>query len=140
MDGFTKIENKFVDWLTSQVWLTGLDSRILFFIFRKTIAWGKESDKISLSQFQKQTLSSRQGVLDSLNRLETNKAIKVLKFGKGRISHYKLVNCSCKTSQPELTTHQAQTSQPQLTYKTKETIQKEFKQIIKNGKPVYVEL
>jgi phage replication O-like protein O len=132
---YTKISNDYIEWITSQVWLTGLDSRILLFIFRKTIGWNKEVDKISLSQFQKVTSSSRQGVLDAINRLEKHKAIVIHKCGKGKISQYQLVNCSCITSQVELTSRQARTSQPQLTYKrNKETIQNDFKKLIEGRK------
>ena len=126
MEGYTKISNKYLDWITSQPHLTGLDLKIVFFIFRKTISWNKLSDKISLTQFQKLTQFSRQGIINSLNKLEKRKIIMVLRYGKGRISHYKLVNCGCKTSQPEFTSVHAQTSQPRFTYKTKEHIQKDF--------------
>lgn len=116
---FTKVENTFLDWITSQSWLTSLDWRIVVFILRKTIGWNKEWDKISFSQFQK-LKCSRQGIQDSLERLEKHGVIQVERKGKGKINFYKLVKCSCVTSQVELT----RTSQAQLTYK----INKENKQ------------
>lgn len=135
MNGHTRIENSFLEWVTSKPELTSLDIRIMIFILRKTLGWNKDVDKISLTQFQEATRSSREGVLESLQRLEKMAAIIVYRSGRGRVSSYKLVNCSRITSQPELT----RTSQPELTHKrNKETKQKHFvRKLRKNGVPFY---
>ena len=137
MSGHTRIENSYLDWLTSKLELTSLDLRILLFVFRKTIGWGKVIDKISFGQFQKATGCSRPAVMESLYRLEKNGCLDIERKGKGRINSYKLVNYTYTTSKLELT----RSSKPQLTNKIKEiNIQKDFKRILRNGIPIYREI
>lgn len=121
MIGHTKLENSFLDWISTQVELSSLDLRCLFFIVRKTIGFRKEWDKISYTQFKKNTLASFQGIQNSLERLEKLAIIKINKQGRGKINSYKVLKCSCITTQVEL----SGSTQAQLSDKKK----KENKQI-----------
>ncbi len=137
MEGFSKINNEFLDWMTAQVWLSGLDSRILILIVRKTIGWNKNSDKISFRQIKKHTGASFQGIEDSLKRLQEHGAISVHRLGIGKPNIYKPLKCGCMTAQVQ----QSGTAQVQQSNKrNKETKQKGYKQIFKNGNPIYIEI
>ena len=90
MKGFTKVPNDFFKWLYDQN-LTGLELKIILFVFQKTIGWHKESDKISLSQFVVELKATRQGVIKAIKSL-VNKGTLVKTMGK--INSYRLVNAS----------------------------------------------
>lgn len=137
MKEYTKVENKFLDWISGQAWLTSLDIRILILMVRKTIGWNKEWDKLSFRKIQPVVKSSRQAIQDSLERLEKHNVIKAKRPGRGKMNSYKVVKCSCISGQVELT----RSGQVELTNKrNKETKQKEFKQIFRNGIPIYQEI
>jgi len=57
--------------------ITSYQNRILWCIWRKTIGWHKEKDKISLTQFQKATGLARWSVVRTLKELEDKKVIEV---------------------------------------------------------------
>jgi|GEM_PF-6482779 len=65
---FTKIPNDFLEILMSKA-VNNSESKILLYIARKTYGWQKESDKISLSQFQHKLVLSRPTLIDALHRL-----------------------------------------------------------------------
>ena len=136
MTGHTPIENTYLEWITSRADLTSLDLRIILHIFRQTIGWGKEQDKISIGQFEKATNCCRSSIIDSIYRLEKNGFILTNRQGKGKINFYKLVGYTVTTSRVETT----KTSRVDPTHKiNKETKQKDFKLFIKDGRPIYQE-
>ena len=61
---YTQIPNRFMDELLAT--LNNCELRVLLSIMRKTFGWNKERDRISLSQIQKMTGLSHQGVIDGL--------------------------------------------------------------------------
>jgi len=137
MTGHTSIENSYLEWLTSRVELTSLDLRILLFIFRKTIGWKKESDRISFGQIEKVTKCGHSSAIESVDRLEKNGFIKVTRPGKGKINSYQLVGYTVTTSM----LHPTGTSRAERTYKrNKENNKRGFKLILKNRTPIYMEL
>lgn len=138
MNGHTSIENSYLEWLTSRVELTSLDLRILLLIFRKTIGWKKEKDKISFGQMEKSTECGHSSVIESIDRLENKGYIKVFRPGRGKINSYQLVGYTVTTSM----LHPTGTSRAETTYKRKkETIQKGLvKRFRENGTPYYVEI
>ena len=50
-------------------YLSGSETKVLFFVMRKTFGWQKERDRISLTQFEKGTGLSRQSIINSLESL-----------------------------------------------------------------------
>ena len=90
MNGYTKVPNNFFKWLYDKN-LTGLEFKIVLFIFQKTIGWGKLSDKISLSQFETELKATRRGVTKALKQLGNSGT---LVRTKGFITSYKLGNAS----------------------------------------------
>ena len=103
MKGHTRIENHFLDWVSGQAQLTGLDIRLLLLLVRKTVGWGKEWDRMSFRNMQKILKCSRQAIQNSLKRLEKCRAIKVKRPGIGKSNFYKVVKCSCISGQAPLT-------------------------------------
>lgn len=85
-DGFTKIENKFLEQL-AKIRLSGEESQILLVIIRKTWGFRKEFDLISLSQFVDFTGINKQNCCRAISRLLSKKIITVIKKDKG-ISGY----------------------------------------------------
>jgi phage replication O-like protein O len=137
VNGHTNIENSYLEWLTSRAELTGLDLRILLVIFRKTIGWKKESDKISFGQIEKVTRCGHSSAIESIDRLEKNGFIKVTRPGKGKVNSYQLVGYTVTTSM----LHHTGTSRAEHTYKrNKENNKRGYKMILKNRIPVYREI
>jgi phage replication O-like protein O len=123
MNGHTNIENSYLEWLTSRAELTSLDLRILLFIFRKTIGWKKEIDRISFGQLKNSTKCGHSSVIESVNRLEKKGYIRVIRQGRGKINSYQLVGYTVTTSP----LHPTGTSRAEHTHKrNKETIQKDI--------------
>jgi phage replication O-like protein O len=55
--------------------MSGHESRVLWFLFRKTYGWNKKRDFISLSQWMEGTGLTKSHVVDTLNRLVKRKVI-----------------------------------------------------------------
>lgn len=141
---YTKIPNNYLEWLSCQN-LKGLDFRILLFVFRKTIGWNKESDKISISQFLDGLKASRRAIINSIERLVLCNAL-VRSREKGKTNTYRLVQSNALLLvQSEVLTSAlggkklVHGSAPTKD-NTKETKQKDFKQIIENGRVIYKEV
>ena len=136
-DGYTKIANQIIERLIATA-LTGSEWSLCMFVIRKTYGYKKKTDQISLSQFERECLLSRQTVINCLERLvKANMLVKV----QGKISIYgfqkdyeqwtvdnsrkdrylvKLVSTNSQVALP--TTSQAnytETSQANKTYKRK---------------------
>lgn len=83
--GFTQIPNELFEVLFSSD-LVGSEVKILIFISRKTYGFHKDSDQISLSQFQNKLGFSRQTVVDGLRKLRLVKLIRLVSKGKSRLA------------------------------------------------------
>ena len=135
MKGYTKVPNDFIKWLYDKD-LTGLEFRIVLFVFRKTVGWRKELDKISLTQFEKELKVTRRGITKAIKRLvDSDTLIKI----SGGINSYKVGNTSTldlgnkkvQGRESPFPSSQVQGREPQYTNKrNKETIQKDMKNII----------
>jgi phage replication O-like protein O len=134
MISYTKIPNDYLEWLYQQE-LESSDLRILLFIYRKTIGWGKESDKISISQFVTNTKIPRRTIIYSLERLVLSNAL-VVEKDKGRTNSYRLVQSKTLVlvqSNAQTSAIECQKLVPPIAhtiYTTKETIQKELDNIL----------
>lgn len=74
LPNYTQVPNIIMDqYLTI---LTGLELKILLIICRKTLGWHKLSDRISLSQLEKLTASSRSQIIESIKTLLEKNLIK----------------------------------------------------------------
>lgn len=128
MGGYTKIPNNFFKWLYS-LNLTGLEFKAILFVFQKTIGWNKESDKISLSQFEVELKATRQGVIKVIKSLVNGG---LLIKTKGKINTYRLVNASSlalvnqTTLASKLDDRKLVNGGLHTKDNTKETIQKDF--------------
>ena len=74
-DGHLKIANSIAEAL-AHTQLSGHESRVLWFLFRKTYGWSKKADVISLSQWMEGTGLSKSHVVDTLNRLVVRRIIR----------------------------------------------------------------
>ena len=77
-NGFTPIAHEIMEALM-KINLSPAESRVLWFIFRKTYGWGKKSDRIALSQFSKATGLKRQNVQRALKALSSKSMITVIR-------------------------------------------------------------
>ena len=141
---YTKIPNDYLEWLCTQN-LESSDFRVILFVFRKTIGWNKESDKISISQFMVGTNCCRRAVINSVERLVSSNAL-VREKDRGKTNTYRLVHSkTLLLVQSEVSTSASggkklvQANAPTI-YNTKETIQKGYKLIKKDNTMVAVEL
>lgn len=71
---YLKIPNKYLEYIIS-LNLNGSELSCLLFIYRKTIGWNKESDRIALRQFQSELNLSRRVVMNSLRSLKSKNLI-----------------------------------------------------------------
>jgi phage replication O-like protein O len=85
-DGYTPIANEIAEALC-RVNLSAYESRILWFLFRKTYGWEKKTDWIALSQFSKGTGLDRRMVHRTLKHLEARKIIVIHRGDKRRIRY-----------------------------------------------------
>ena len=67
--------------------LSPYESRVLWFIFRKTYGWKKKTDRIALSQFAKALFLDRRLVHRALKKLSSKKMIVIYKDDKNSISY-----------------------------------------------------
>lgn len=112
--GYTRMPNDILDAMPA---LTGAELRMLLAVARKTLGWGKDSDEISLSQFQKLTGLSRPKVNATLQALLARGWVEKIGEGKRGIGRYRLVNLvnqftelTSKASLPDLVNSVNQTS------------------------------
>lgn len=73
-NGFTRIANEILDHLTLPG-ISGCEYRIALFVMRKTYGFGKKKDVISLTQFQKGTLTSRRLVVSAIKSLVSKRVL-----------------------------------------------------------------
>jgi len=71
---FTKFDNKVLDALI-EYRIPGQEMKCLLFIIRKTWGYHKNTDNISLSQFQKATRMDKSSISKALDRLKLKKVI-----------------------------------------------------------------
>jgi len=76
-NGYTRIANEILEALC-RVNLSPYESRVLWFLLRKTYGWKKKSDRIALSQFSKGLRLDRRLVHRSLKNLSTEKKMIVI--------------------------------------------------------------
>ncbi len=67
-NGYTKIANELLEQLVKTA-ILGSEYQIVFFIIRKTYGFNKKEDRISLTQFQKNTNLSRATIVKGLKNL-----------------------------------------------------------------------
>ena len=82
-DGHVDIANELVEQLC-RVNLTAYESRVLWFIFRKTYGWHKERDRISYSQFEKGTRLTHRHIGRTLRKLEARNMVIGTPLGNSR--------------------------------------------------------
>lgn len=68
-NGYTKIANELLDAL-ARIKLCAYESKVLWFIIRKTYGWKKKDDWIALSQFTEATNILKPNVSRTLSKLE----------------------------------------------------------------------
>jgi phage replication O-like protein O len=73
-DGYTPIANEILEAL-ARTKLSPNESRILFFLIRKTYGWKKKTDWISLSQFSKGTWLDRRNAHKAVKRLSDKRMV-----------------------------------------------------------------
>lgn len=73
-NGFTKIANEILEQMV-KLRIPPSEKDILLCVIRKTYGWGKKQDRISLTQFEKETELSRMTVVKSLKNLLTRKLL-----------------------------------------------------------------
>lgn len=78
-DGYFKIDNAIAEGL-ARVNLSEYESRALWVILRKTLGWRKESDIISVTQFERATGVNRGNLHPALQRLASKKIIVISKL------------------------------------------------------------
>ncbi|MFC1962280.1 replication protein [Chloroflexota bacterium] len=66
--GFTKIPNRLIEAL-ARINLNAYESRVIWFIIRKTYGWHKDTDWISLSQLSEGTLIKKSNISRTIKSL-----------------------------------------------------------------------
>lgn len=97
METYTKVPNTIIELMMSNL-ITESEKQILAFVARKTYGFHKDKDRISLTQFEKATGLSRQGVVDALTRL-VKRGLLVKKDGIRNIPNLWSINDSAKLSE-----------------------------------------
>ena len=120
-NGYTRIANELYEKIYSTSFLAS-EFRIILCILRKTYGWNKKEDRISLSQFVRETRLSKQTVVTALKTLISNNIIIRKNFVYSIKKDYtKWGSQTDLTSQTHLTrtsqTHLTFTSQTDLTHK-----------------------
>lgn len=119
--------------------LNGTELSVALFVYRKTIGWEKESDKISLSQFGDAIASSRKSITVAIKTLKLVKIITLVKKGNQSqvaseyafneiVSDWKLVKKTTLVKKMSRTSVENVHELVKKTTPTKETITKETKQ------------
>ncbi len=86
--GFTKIPNTLLSMIPL---MADAELKVVLALARKTYGWHKESDAISLSQFQKMTGLSRQSVITGLRFAIERGILQEVRTGKRGIKAYRLM-------------------------------------------------
>lgn len=86
-NGYTKIANEIMDALC-KIRISGEATQCLNFIIRKTYGWGKKQDRISLSQFTKNTGVKKTNVCRAINKLKNMKIIIQIQDDKGSLYEF----------------------------------------------------
>jgi len=73
-DGYARISNELLEGF-ARVQLSGYQWRLVMVIIRHTYGWGKKTDQISITQFQKETGLDRRHIARALNDLISRKII-----------------------------------------------------------------
>lgn len=121
--GFRKIDNDLFHSIIAAN-LSGSEYKILLTIIDRTLGFQRESQKISLSEFQAMTRLSRQGVCNAL-RQATNKGIVATQKSRGKKTVYALVQDYDRwtTSQSEFTSELVNKSLPNQSTEVYQTSQ-----------------
>ncbi len=85
-DGLTPIANDIVEALM-KINLSAYESRVLWFLFRKTYGWKKKTDWIALSQFSKSIGLDRRLIHRTIKSLSSKKMIVIEKDDKGNVKY-----------------------------------------------------
>jgi len=85
-DGYTPIANEIVEALC-KINLSAYESRVLWYLFRKTYGWSKKTDRIALSQFSRDIGLDRRLVFRALRGLSSKKMIVIYKDDKGYVTY-----------------------------------------------------
>lgn len=143
MEGFTKIENDILEKIVS-LNLSGTEHDCLLILLRKTNRFNKDSDGISLTQFQTLTNRSRPTICKALKKLKLVNICLLVKSGKSsktfsryainkNIESWKLVKKPLLVKKKKQTSKENDTQLVKKSRHTKETITKES--IQKKEKP-----
>ncbi len=121
--GFRRIDNDLFHSIIAAN-LSGSEYKILLTIIDRTLGFQRESQKISLSDFQAMTGLSRQGVCNAL-RQATSKGIIATQKSRGKTTVYALIKDYDKwtTSQPEFTSELVNQSLPNQSTRVYQTSQ-----------------
>lgn len=82
-DGHLKIANSVAEAL-ARTQLSGYESRVLWFLWRKTYGWSKKTDLISLSQWVDGTKLDRKSIMRTLKKLRDRRMI--VRYGDGIVT------------------------------------------------------
>lgn len=85
-NGYTAIANEIIEELW-KINLSPYESRVLWYIFRKTYGWKKKTDWIPLSQFAKAINLDRRLIHRSIKSLSSKKMIVISKDDSNRVSY-----------------------------------------------------
>ena len=87
-DNFTQVPNEIIETL-ARVNLNSYESRVLWFIIRKTCGWHKDIDWISLSQLSEGTLIEKPNISRTINSLvKRNIIVRLVKKHMGIQADY----------------------------------------------------
>jgi len=85
-DGYTPIANEIVEALM-KINLSAYESRVLWFLFRKTYGWNKKTDRISLSQFSQYIGLDRRLIHRAITSLSSKQMIVIYKDDTFNVSY-----------------------------------------------------
>jgi len=131
-NGYTKIANEILEALICANF-NGTEFAVVVMIIRKTYGFNKKSDKISISQFEKNIGSSRPAICKALKKLVVNKTLLVNKsllvseYSLNKDHNEWLVNKTLLVNKTSVTSKQNDILLVNKTIHTKETIQKKRK-------------
>ena len=132
-DGYTPIANEIAEALM-RINLSAYESRVLWYLFRKTYGWGKKTDWISLSQFSKCIGIDRRLVHRAIKQLSSKEMIVIERDDSQRVrygfnKHYDKWNLSSKEmtviNRDDTLSSKEMTQLSSIQIPTKETITKE---------------
>jgi len=89
-EGFTNMPNVYIDEYLPE--LSGAELKVLLVVLRRTVGCQKESEEISLSQFERMTGLTRHSVINGLRRLIERGLVVQTQAAKGvRAASYRCV-------------------------------------------------